>query len=511
MTMSPTSRFTELDENLQDLIAKTGVPGLAVAVFDNTDTLFERHYGHRDRERRLPITADSIFGIASVTKSFTALTVLAQEAAGRLKLADRVSAHLPLSLPGEPTLEHFLTHSTGLPPAPTMTWIRIASQRGDPAAEAANLTEAKLTLANGAMGSTPNWRSVSCAGLDLAAGQVADDEAWRRCSELAEQVGTPDGLCAWLQTQARPLFGAPGDVYSYSNDSFALSGHVVERVSGGPFEEEVARAVLTPLGMDRSTFDADKVVADDDHTTLYTRDKSGAVQPSPKWQTTGRMLGGGMLKSTLNDLRRYVRYLMNPQRYSAPVPAERVVSMREGRVWSGPDERYGYGLAVNKLGGVTVVTHSGSLKGVSSVIGFSPELGIGVVGLCNLDGVPISQILYPAFNALMGAPLATRPYEPEAFSGSEPEARELLDELVGEYRSGEPYGRLIIEADGVTPRVRSGAPVAVEVPAVLIGRGELSVQMPMNNVAVTAHRDAGGNVVGVLVGSRVLWRTGTGG
>ncbi len=508
MATGPDEHFAQLDEHLQELIARTATPGLAFTVFDSHDTLFERHYGFRNREAGLPVTPDTIFGIASVTKSFTALTVLAQEAAGRLRLSDRVSAHLPLTLPGEPRLHHLLTHSTGLPPAPTMTWLRVASQRGDPAAEASNLSEAKLTLVDGAMGATPgeDWRSVSCQDLDAYAGRLSDEEAWRRLSDLAAQIGSAEGLCGWLQAHAAPLFGSPGEVYSYSNDSFALSGHIVERVSGRPFEEEVSRAVLAPLGMRRTTFDAGAVLQDDDHTTLYTRDAGGEVRRSPQWQTTGRMLGGGMLKSTLNDLKAYVRYLMAPDGRSAPVPGERVIGMRAGAIKSGPDERYGLGLAENALGDITVVSHSGSLKGVSSVIGFSPELGVGVVALCNLDGVPVTQIIYPALNAVMGAPLATRPYEPPAFQGSELEARELLAELAGEYRSGEPYGRLIIEADGATARVRSGAPTVVEAPAVLIRRGELSVRFPMSSTAVTAYRGADGAVAGVLAGSRVLWR-----
>lgn len=512
MASDPPARFAELDQHLQDLMAKTGAPGLAIAIFDSENTLFERHYGWRDREAELPVTPDTIFGVASVTKSFTALTVLAQEAAGRLELSDRVSTHLPLALPGEPTLEHLLTHSSGLPPAPTMTWLRVASQLGDPVAEASTLAEAKLTLVTGAMGVEPgvDWRDVSCGELDLAAGQIADDEARRRCRDLAEMVSSADGLCGWLQAHAAPLFGAPGEVYSYSNDSFALSGHIVERVSGRLFEEEVERAVLAPIGMGRTTFDVDRVLEDADHTTLYTRDAGGHVRRSPQWQTTGRMLGGGMLKSTTNDLKRYVRYLMAPQRLSAPVPAQRVIGMRAGLVRSGPDERYGLGLAETRLGNVTVVSHSGSLKGVSSVIGFSPELGVGVVGLCNLDGVPISQVLYPALNACMGSPLETLPYEPEEFHGSEQEALELIAELVGEYRSGEPYGRLVIEAEGATATAKSGAPTAVQAPAMLIRRGELSLRLPMSNSAVTAFRDAGGAVVGVLAGSRVLWRTGLG-
>lgn len=516
-------RLAALDTYLHDFHAGSGAPGMAVTLFSGDEVLYEGLFGHRDQERGHPVTADTIFGIASITKSFTVLTVLAQAAAGRLELSDPVNRHSPLDLGDDVRLEHLLSNSTGLPATPTMTWLRAADQWDDEVTGAKALAEAKLTLVRGAMGWSggsagaadsaaahdDGWRAVTNAELDAAAEALSDESAKTLLASLAPTVATPEGLSAWLVEHAHPRT-RPGTQYSYSNDSFALAGHVVERVSGAPFEAEVERAVLAPLGMTRTTFHLDRVLAEDDRTQIYTRDAAGEVRASPPWQTTGRMLGGGMLRSTLNDLRRYVRFLMAPEAHpGVPVPAQAVRDMRRGRVVSGPSKGYALGLEhVRDYHGVSVVTHSGSLKGVSSVMGFVPELGVGMVALCNLDGVPVAPLLYGALNAALGVDLSERAYQPAAFADDASDARAALTEFLGDYRTGEPYGRLVIGAgtDDLGTTCLLGAPDAVELPALLVRRGELALQTPGQATTLTAVRDDAGAVIGVLTGSRVMWR-----
>lgn len=518
------SRLDALDSYLSDFHADCGSPGLALTLFSADEVLYEGLFGHRDRELSAPVTAGTIFGIASITKSFTVLSVLAQAAAGRLQSSDPVSKHLPLDLGEEVRLEHLLSNSTGLPATPIMTWLRAADQWDDEVAGADALAEAKLTLVRGAMGwrdgpgapvagvaRDADWRAVTNLELDAAAAALSDESAKELLASLAASVSTPEGLSAWLEEHALPRT-RPGAQYSYSNDSFALAGHLVERVSGARFEDEVERAVLAPLGMTRTTFDLDRVLADADRTQLYTRDAAGEVRASPAWQTSGRMLGGGMLRSTLDDLRKYVRFLLAPEAHpEVLVPPAAVLDMRRGRILSGPGKSYALGLErVDDYHGHTVISHAGSLKGVSSVIGFLPERGIGMVALCNLDRVPVASLLYPALNAALGIELSERAYQPAAFSGPDDAARTALTELVGDFRSGEPYGRLVIRADDRAATCLSGAPDPTEQRAQLVRRGELAMRTPGQATAVTAVRDDAGAVIGVLVGSRVMWRVAEG-
>ncbi len=495
---------SDLAATLTDLVeaalAGSGAPGLGLSVFTPSEVMLERGFGLRDREARLPVTPDTIFGVASVTKSFTALTALTLQERGLLGLRDEARRYFDFgrlwSEGKAPSVEHFLSHTSGLPPTPTMTWLRYASQVDDPVAAGPALDEAKLTLVPGVMGMAPlPVGALDLATVDAAAAALESSAARERLAALSAGVADFAGLADWLGENAAPL-AAPGELYSYSNDAFCLVGGIIEQVAGAPFAEAVGREVLSPLKMHRSRFDSGGVLADPDHSTLYTKDAAGTVRRSPEWQTTGAMQGGGMLKSTLADLRAYVRHLMQG--------GSKVRAMTEPRVSSAPGAAYGLGLAVNEdHHGLRVVKHSGSLKGVSSAIGFVPALGVGVVVLCNLDGVAAEQLLMRVINACAGLPLNAAPYDPEPIASG----AEVTEPFLGEYLSGEPYGRLRLyrSASGEL-RAADGWP-AVDLPAFVAGPDEVALVYPDRKVAVRLLRDGRGAVWGAQSG-RVMRRLG---
>jgi CubicO group peptidase (beta-lactamase class C family) len=480
-TQAPPAGWSEaLDEALTAFVERTRTPGMAVSLFTVDDVLYERGLGHRDREAGAPVDADTVFGVASVTKSFTALALQALAADGRLGLGDPVTRYLPFTLwdgRTPPTLRHFLQHASGLPPTPTMTWLRAASQEDDPVAAGPTLREALLTVTGGE--------------AELAA--------------RAAEVSTFEGMVAWLDGNVE-LLDEPGKLFSYSNDGFCLMGGVVEQVAGRPFDAFVEERVLRPLGMARTTFDLERVLADPNATTLYERDESGEVQRSPAWQTTGRMLGGGMLKSTLRDLREWVRLLMAPEgRRSAAVgvPPALVHEMAEGAVWCGPGARYGLGLREATLRGLRFVGHSGGLKGVSSFVGWVPELGVGGVVLTNLAGLPSDKVFTTLVDAYAGLPLDAAAYEPAPYAASPSEVEDVL----GSYASGEPYGRLrLFSGDDGQLRCGVGLPEA-EVPAFMAGPDEVALRFAEYLAPVTLLR-RDGRVWAAHYGSRVLRRVG---
>ncbi len=495
-----------LEAELAPLLARTRAPGVALTLFDLDRVLLEAGYGHRDVQRGLPVDADTIFGVASITKTFTAFSLQLLAEDGLLSLDDAVTRYLPFTLWPEgsaPTLRHFLEHTSGLAPTPTMTWLRLASQLEDPVTGEADREEALSTLP---------------ASLDEAAG-LAEVE------RLSRGVSSFEGLVAWLNRNA-VILAQPGEQFSYSNDGFSLMGGVVERVSGLPFEEFVRRRILEPLGMRRSTFSLEEVLADGNHSTLYAPGPDGAVLPSPAWQTTGRMLGGGMLKSTLSDLRAWVRFLMasagpaeGPGSAQASAQAgsatpllapERVREMARGRVPAGPGSSYGLGLRIEDADGLTLIGHGGSLKGVSSYLAWVPELGVGVVVLSNLVGLPSLKMALMAINAYAGRPVTQELHRPAEFAGSAQEAASLIQDLLGSYASGEPYGRLRLHLDEAGElRAAVGRPAQV-VPAFLVGADEVALRFEEYLAPVTFLRRKEGPERGAVWaahhGSRVLLR-----
>lgn len=450
------------------------VPGIGVTLFTGEDVLLSEGFGYRDREAGLPVTEDTIFGVASITKSFTALSILKLVSDGVLSLDDPVAQHLPFSLwdDGEPArIRHFLSHTSGLPALPTMDWVRAPSQIGDPV---------------------------------TGAQAAADTE------EPVPDVRTPERLVAWIDANAH-LLGEPGEYFSYSNDAYCLLGAIVEQVSGRPFDAFLAETILAPLAMTRTTFDERRVMADPDHSTLYESalyegDREGRVMPSPQWETTGKLLGGGMLKSTLADLRSYVRYLMAPERVAGPdVEPALVRAMAGAYTWSGPGLMYGYGLASRSgYQDLTLVGHDGSLKGVSSRMGWVPEFGLGGVVLCNLADVPASDLWLAGVNALTGLPIDGKAYAPGSYAASEASVLPLL----GDYASGEPYGRLRLYRDGDGALWATVGKPAKDVPARMVGPDEVALSFAERDAPVTVLREEDGRVRGVHYGSRVLLRVG---
>jgi hypothetical protein len=152
--------------------------------------------------------------------------------------------------------------------------------------------------------------------------------------------------------------------------------------------------------------------------------------------------------------------------------------------------------------GVTLIGHSGGLTGVSSHIGFIPELGIGAAVLTNLEDIPASLIWLAAMNTLMNLPAETPLYDPAEYRPAPAE----LQAVLGSYRSGEPWGRTVLFLDDSGAlRARVGEP-AEEYGVFFAGPDELVIRGKdqLSGVLVLRHGD--GSVRGLHQGSRVLLR-----
>lgn len=401
-------RFDDFAERFQD---ENDVPGGAVAIVKDGEVAYRRAFGFRDVAAKVPTSSSTLFGTASLTKSFTALTLLVLEARGVLELNDPVTRHLPgFSYPGlenrqEPVLlRHLASHSSGLPPLRGLDYAIRPSQRGDPA-----------TAFN------------------------------RRDYEGAPSVDDYEQLLAFLRVGERPALPGPGLVASYSNEGFALLGAVIEAATGRPYPEVVADSVLEPLGMAAAGFDTDVLAASGELTELYTRTPDGAVIHSPRWEEAPAYLGTGFLKASVDDLAAYLAYLLRPDDRLG-LSSESLQQLTRPRVWAEPGASYGFGWSLrDDYYGVRVVRHGGSLKGVSAHQGFVPQLGLGIAVLANLDEAPMKRLWSAALNAYLGLELTTATYPAPALE--ERPSAAIAAELAGIYASGEPWGRLELRLD----------------------------------------------------------------
>ncbi|MGW8180981.1 MAG: serine hydrolase domain-containing protein, partial [bacterium] len=107
-----------IEHIVPNLMRAGKLPGLSIAVAENGKTIYADGFGSRDRERNLPATPDTLYGIGSITKSFVAIAVMQLVEKGLISLDDPVSMHAPLriGLEDDPIrIRHLLTHSLGVP------------------------------------------------------------------------------------------------------------------------------------------------------------------------------------------------------------------------------------------------------------------------------------------------------------------------------------------------------------------------------------------------------------
>lgn len=200
-----------LEEKLVPLIEEVvneayGLAGLAIGIVKEGEVLLARGFGKRNLETGEPVTAQSLFHLASVSKSFVATAIMQLWESGQLDLDAPVTTYLPyftIKSGGSEqiTLRHLLSHTGGMPDVEEYGWHQ------------------------------PEY----------------DDGALERyVRSLADEA----------------MIAAPDERYSYSNPAFDVLGDVVAKVSGQSFEAYVQRHIFTPLGMRDSTFLRSEVPAD---------------------------------------------------------------------------------------------------------------------------------------------------------------------------------------------------------------------------------------------------------
>ncbi|WHX29640.1 serine hydrolase domain-containing protein [Brevibacillus agri] len=177
-------------------MAEANAPGAAIGVARGGKLLYQKTFGYRDRENGLPLSADTVFGIASITKSFTCVAIMQLQEAGKLSVHDPVVKYLPEFRAGDEeltkriTIHHFMTHTPGMAPLPFLDKAMKRSMEQDPA--------------------------------------IAGTEAEEELKKLPYLDTYEEVLQAIAAFDAKPL-GEPGEVFSYNNDAYGLLGAIIER------------------------------------------------------------------------------------------------------------------------------------------------------------------------------------------------------------------------------------------------------------------------------------------
>ncbi len=356
--MSVSSSLSKLEEFIQEKMAKTKLPGLSIALVSGGEVVYARGFGFRDVENGLPATPDTLYGIGSVTKSFTALAIMQLAERGALSLDDPVEKFLPIKLRpyGEQVrIKHLLTHSSGIP--------------------ALAYAEALI-------------RSV-----------VGDGVNWLPIASYDDMISFLSGAEEWAEAR-------PGEKFFYLNEGYVLLGYVIEKASGMKYEEYLRKNILDPLGMKRSCFSRENLEKQQDRATPYVLAKDGRRIRST--YPFGITSDGGLISSVL-ELSNYVRMYLNKGTFNGKrvVSPESIREMEEPRikvpfVFMG-DEAYGYGWIITPdFLGHKLVWHSGSVLVSTAFVGYIPDRGIGAAVLANGSGYSLTYIGMYALALMLG-------------------------------------------------------------------------------------------------------------
>lgn len=336
-------------------MAVNQIVGAAVAVADGQNTLYARGFGVRDLASREPVTPETVFGCASVSKSFTAMAIMQLADRGALTVDDPVVRHIPeFKLAGaadmaEIKIRHLLSHTTGLPPI-------------------------------------------------------------SRC----EDIMSYSKHLSHLANTPYKLLGRPGERFGYTNDTFLLNGLIIERKSGQLFRRYMTGHILDAIDMNRSTYSLEELERLDNVSTPYVLNPAtGHPEPQP-WPVLGTYEVGGGIRSCVLDLARYGQVFLNG---GIALNGQRIVSeeglarISQPALEVGTNTYYCFGIKrrPDYAGlGITLVEDFGSQPGVSSNFGFVPERGITVAVLTNVSNVPAAAIWLAAVNTALDLPIETR-------------------------------------------------------------------------------------------------------
>lgn len=395
--MVRTRDWAAFEEYVAKTMEENHIVGAAVAVAGPKEVLYANGFGVKDLETGEPVDPETIFGCASVSKSFTAMAIMQLADAGLLSVDDPVIAHIPeFRLKGARDMNavkmsHILSHTTGLPPM---------TRRQD-------------------------------------------------IIDLDEHV-------RYIAGADYELLGDPGEYFSYCNDTFLLSGLIIQRKSEQLYRRYMTRHILDAAGMNRSTYNLEELEKLGNLSTPYVYNRQEQKHEKQRWPVLGTYEVGGGVRSCVLDLMKYGQIYLNGGLANTGVGI--VSSEGVKRMWTSPmyptgrSTWYNFGLQVtpNYAGlDATLAEHGGSQPGVSSHFGFVPEKGITVAVLTNVTGVPAGAIWLAAVNVALGLPLETQK-SVEVDCGASPEQ---LSRFTGLYKCDEG-GQAEIFMDGDTLIVR---------------------------------------------------------
>ena len=337
-------------DGYRQALEKGGIIGSSLVVVRDGRILLRHNHGLQNLEPPTPVTDETIYHWASITKTFTGIAIMQLRDRGLLSLDDPVvkyvpelrHAHNPFGDISQVKIRHLMSHSAGFR-AGTWPW--------------------------------------------------GGDKPWH-----------PFEPTSWAQLAAMLPYTdvqfAPGSKYSYSNPGVIFLGRTIEQISGEDYEVYVTKNILMPLGMRSSFFDRAPYYLLPHRSHSYLRDDRGLREARFDFDT-GITVSNGGLNAPLGDMAKYLTFLLRAE--SGPDRAlydtvlkgasleemwTRQIRATEGEGVNGPDSSAGLSFFIERWGNVELIGHSGDQNGFISHLYLHRPSRTGYVVAFNTDTTP---------------------------------------------------------------------------------------------------------------------------
>lgn len=316
--------IVELRERVAVILEREQVPGVGLALVDRNGLIWAGGVGVADLDTQRPVTADTVFRVASISKSFVALGVMRLVERGQLALDEPLHERMP-----------------------------------------------EIALGN-------RWAKTSPISLAHALEHTAGFDDMRFNEWYGEDGMSPRDALE-LNPRSRVARWRPGTRKSYSNPGYTIAGHAIELATGEPWDRYLEREVLVPLGMPTARFRRTPELVD----RLATgHDGPGRAAP---FDPIAHAPAGALLSSP-RELAGLVHFWLRRGQTTQPILSSASLDRIEQTrtlPYVGTDANYGLGNYGDVMHPVRSRGHDGGLPGFLSVYRYFPELGVGYVVLLN--------------------------------------------------------------------------------------------------------------------------------
>ncbi len=343
----PTSQKTfdlkGLKKQLSKLVKKHKLQGVGLAIVDKDNVIWQGGLGFADVKKKKKVTADTVFRVGSISKSFLALTFLKWAEEGKLTLNDNIKGLVgdvvfknPWSKEAPIKIVHLLEHTSGF-----------------------------------------------------------DDMHFNELYNIHHKpdISMKDALA--IDPRARTARWKPGTWISYSNPAYGLAGYILEKKAKCPFEDVIRDVILRPLGMKTASFRLTKA--------LKQRLAQG-YEPGPQNKKVPYYhiyhRPAGSLHASPKEMAKFVQFLLRRGKLASgkqllkPTSIIRMETpMTALSAKKGFKNTYGLGNYVGFIGGLKTHGHNGGIDGFISTARYSLDAGMGYVILLNsVNGAGLKEI-----------------------------------------------------------------------------------------------------------------------